>query len=354
MEETLKKYYYNPEYGLKSASAFHKTLNNELNIKVSLKKVKDFVNKQEVNQIHKPVKKAKTNYPIIGSYHEYQADLMFLTDRKTIGLCNVVHINSRKLFTFTITEKSNLANKFEKLVTDNKIRIEILRTDGGGEFKSDFHAKMESMNITHILTPKDEKNKMYIVERLNGTIRNRIERWITSSKSSKYTTVLDDIVKNYNNTNHSGIYGLTPNEVFGSKTLEDYVISKKKSTIVSPPKLSLGDKVRIYEKKESAIGHQNRNYSKEIYTIVKVNAKSYRVARNGQTLDARYQYNQLLKIDESHELNPDGNLAKELSRRKYTKRNKQATNRLSTPTTDRWKKQQARKKKAERQRRILS
>ena len=353
MEETLRKFYYDAKFGQKGAAAFHKTLLNE-GIDVTLKQVKEYVAKQEVNQIHKPVKKVSTYYPIIGDYFEYQADLFFLTDRTYIGLCNVVHVNSRKLFSFPITAKSNLSTKFKKLVKDNDLKIEVLRTDGGGEFKGEFSKNMKKMGIEHRITPKEEKNKMYIVERLNGTLRNRIERVNTSSKSTQYVKKLKDIVSNYNNTNHSGIFGLTPNEVFNSKTLEDYVIQKKKATIVEPPKLSIGDKVRVLQKKKSSIGHQSRNYSTKVYEIAKVNAKSYRLSYKGKVMDARYQYNQLQKISEVSANDNDGNLEKELSRRKYTKKNKQTTKQLSTPTTDRWKKQQKAKKRAERQKRLLS
>ena len=328
VQDTLKRYFYDERYGFKNASAFHKTL-KRLKIDIPLKVVAKFVSEQDVTQIHK-IKNEKTKFQkIVGQYHEYQCDLMFLKGGVYEGLCNLVHINSRMLFSFAFTKKSILVDKFKEMVQKNDLHIKILRTDGGGEFKGEFHSMLQDLKIEHRITPPTEKNKMFIVERLNGTIRNRITRWTTATGSTDYEPKLQKFVDNYNDTFHTGI-GTTPRIAFSNKVVEDAIIrmKSKANKRFQDGRYQLGDKVR-YKLKRQAVGHNDRRFSATVHTVTKVNKKSYRISGKPDL----YQHNQLLKATENANVQPDI-LEESLRQERAATRTRVENNRLRSRNRD--------------------
>ena len=75
MEEKLKEIYYNPQTGLISANKLYQKVKQD---GVTLKQVKDYINKQETAQLLKPVVKPKMYFPItsFGPYQHLQCDIM--------------------------------------------------------------------------------------------------------------------------------------------------------------------------------------------------------------------------------------------------------------------------------------
>ncbi len=65
-QEILKKLYYNPSIEFNSVSKFYKKL-KEKSYEISLKKVKEFINKQLTKQFTKQIKKPKI-FNTINSY----------------------------------------------------------------------------------------------------------------------------------------------------------------------------------------------------------------------------------------------------------------------------------------------
>ena len=58
-------------------------------------------------------------------------------------------------------------------------------------------------------TSEDDDIKTAIVERFNHTLKTRMYRYFTHSKSFRYVNVLQDLVYSYNHSHHSNI-GMEP------------------------------------------------------------------------------------------------------------------------------------------------
>ena len=100
------------------------------------------------------------------------------------------------------------------------------------------------------LYSKENEEKSGVIEKINWTIKEKMFKYFSANYTRKCVDVLDLLVDQYNNTNHSSIK-MTPKEAsrkenenkvwrnlypeFGGKTLT--------------PKFSIGDHVRITNKK---------------------------------------------------------------------------------------------------------
>ena len=112
------------------------------------------------------------------------------------------------------------------------------------------------MTVTHLIPISHA-----IAERVIRTIKGKISRYFTLSKSKEYISVLDSIADNYNNSFNSAI-GMSPNEVgfHNTKWVFDRLYmgkhgSRYPSVRISNKdvkfKFSIGDYVRITKSKKS-------------------------------------------------------------------------------------------------------
>eukprot|EP00732_Lithocolla_globosa_P000461 Lithocolla_globosa_v1_NODE_138_length_5823_cov_17.507628.p5 type:complete len:117 gc:universal NODE_138_length_5823_cov_17.507628:1354-1004(-) len=105
--------------------------------------------------------------------------------------------------------------------------------DGGSGFKTKFRLMLKSHGIDYYTADPGEKNKMAMIERWNRTIREKIEKYLTSRNTNRWVDVLQKLVKNYNNTVH-GTTGFKPNQV-----------GKKEFDIIQNQKLERIQDVRL-------------------------------------------------------------------------------------------------------------
>ena len=138
-------------------------------------------------------------------------------------------------------------------------------------------------------------------------IRNNNTNWINN---------IDDLVDNYDNTPHSGIENLTPNEA----TLEKYqsdlgmINGYKSKKIKIKSAFSEGDRVRIKINDIFKKGSEPR-YSNKIYIVESVNGK--RITLNN---DKTYLESNLIKTLIE---NTDGNIINDTNRENSAIRNLQ-------------------------------
>ena len=97
-------------------------------------------------------------------------------------------------------------------------------------------------------------------------------KYYSANSTKKYIDVLDELVKNYNNTAHSTIR-MTPTEASKKENENkvwknlygDYNPPKRKT-----PKFSIGDNVRITKKKTLFEKGYARRWTEEVFTVSKV------------------------------------------------------------------------------------
>ena len=114
-----------------------------------------------------------------------------------------------------------------------------------------------------------------MAERVIRTLRERMERHITENKllgkDEKWTQIIAEITKDYNDSVHSAI-GMTPRNA--SKTenqgqLED-VYAKRRLEKATKPKYKVGDYIRLYKWKGRFTKGSKANFTREIFKIIEV------------------------------------------------------------------------------------
>ena len=100
-----------------------------------------------------------------------------------------------------------------------------LQTDRSFEFfNALFRVFLKEYNIQHFST-HNFVIKASIVERFIQTLKTKLGRYLTFKNTRKYTDVLPDFVRSYNNTHHTSI-GCTPNLV-NDRNLENVWLNTK-------------------------------------------------------------------------------------------------------------------------------
>lgn len=289
MEDLLKKLYYDTKTGFVSADKLYKKA-KELDPKITHKIVKEFIKRQATAQINKEVKKSrKTIYnPITGPIGHYQLDLTDFPkySNKNNGyryiLC-MVEVNTKKAYVKPIKKKTQkeVSNALEELINEiknDKHKITIIQSDSGKEFKNNFVKKLlDKEVIEQRFSVVGDKKAMGVVERFNRTLRNLITKYLVANNTTKWIDKLHDFVSNYNSTFHSSVKDI-PNNIDEKKEID--IIVEKNNQLVeqtgNQPSVAVGDKVRLKLDK-GTFKKLGRNYSVEVYEVVKVNKNTLRL-----------------------------------------------------------------------------
>ena len=107
------------------------------------------------------------------------------------------------------------------------------------------------------------EGKSVVAERFIKTLKNKIYKHMTTIGKNIYFNVLDDIVKNYNNTIHNSIKMKTKD--VKNDNLTEYIEEFNKKN----PKFKIGDHVRVSKYKNIFSKGYLRNWSEEIFLLIK-------------------------------------------------------------------------------------
>jgi hypothetical protein len=167
-----------------------------------------------------------------------------------------------------------LKNKESKSCKDAFVSIfeegrkpEYIYSDLGNEFKGECKKYLKSLGINQVETKSI--HKAAIVERFNRTLKNKIARYMTYNKSSKFIDILPDLIRSYNNSFHRSIKTYpskvsTTNQIqvfqnlYGEEEAINFVYKK-------------GDYVRLINDKKIFQKGYEPNWSEEIYIIRQLN-----------------------------------------------------------------------------------
>ena len=136
-------------------------------------------------------------------------------------------------------------------------------------------AKENTTKLKNIILYHTEgKNKATIAERFVKTIKGKMWKYMTENNTKKIIDVLDDLVSEYNNTEHSMIK-MTPKEVSKKENEEKvfntaYIVDGTKKDIekeISKIDVKVNDRVRITRKKKEGAKGYEANWSDEIFKI---------------------------------------------------------------------------------------
>jgi hypothetical protein len=267
----------------------------------------------EFAQIHKYQQPRIQKIPITGKAGTYQADLMFLDLYKKYNsgysiLLNVIEITSKYLFSFPLKSKSDAADELINLMNslgDNTGPVTppfiSLTTDKGNEFVNN---KLKSYCKSNNITLRDTlvKTQTAIVERVNGTIRSLIERYLTINNTYKWISALPDIIANYNST-ISDSTGVAPNDVTWKVRADVRInlVNKTRDIMQTiQDKFPPGSKVRI-KKAKTTIWEKGAvpKWSSEVYTVKSFEPLTSIIVTDENDKETKVAYYNLLPVSVS-------------------------------------------------------
>lgn len=264
MESIISKAYYNPRVGFVSPLVLFNKLKSD-HPTLKLAQVQEFINQQLTGQITKKTKRPREystiQAPSRRSY--YQIDLM-IYDRYTYHnykyILVVVDVYSRYAMARALTNRT-LSNimKHIKEIFHEMGKPNVVQCDN--EFnKKSFNDYCQENNILTEYSLPDEINKNVVVERLNRTIADILQRWRVATGRHDWYDVLNEVMYNYNHNRHSAIKA-KPIDVWERKD-----INHQTYKVVKYP-LKVGDQVRLARSKGIFDKGDTLSFSKQVHTI---------------------------------------------------------------------------------------
>ena len=254
-------------------------------------------------ELHKPVtRKFKKRKVYAGGIDKiWAADLVdmkaFAKENKGVKyLLTVLDVFSKYGWIVPLKTKTGVevAKALKKIFKERK--PEKLWVDKGKEF---YNKDVKSL-IEIYSTENEEKSS--VVERWNRTMKEKMFKYFSANNTRKYVDVLDDMVKNYNETVHSSIK-MTPVEASKTKNenktwLNLYSIPKTGQE----PKYSVGDRVRISKKKATFEKGYTPRWTEEVFTVDAVfptDPPTYKIKDyNDQTIQGSFYEPELQKTSQ--------------------------------------------------------
>jgi hypothetical protein len=284
------------------------------------------IKQQIVNEIHKPARRNFKRRSVIlkGIDDLWQADLIEMIPHARINggykyILVVIDGFSKYAWTEPLKNKtsSDVTNAFQKILKLKRIPKN-LQTDQGKEFfNTPFTKLMKKYDINHYATFSNIK--ACIAERFNRTLKNRLWKQFSLQGSYKWTSILPNIMKSYNNIKHRTIK-MKPSAVKGSK-IEKILLETVYSKLSADRKKSkfvIDDYVRISKYRSMFAKGYTPSWTAEIFKIVNVNKTkpvTYHISdKTGNVIQGGFYEEELQKVK-----HPDMYLVEKIVKRKDNK-----------------------------------
>jgi len=277
-------------------------------ISPSRRQIAEFLKNQEINQLYHPSKgKPKEIKSSMTTPNKILAmDLVNMEKFQVRGykyLLNAIDMSSRYVYSVALKNKTDVEvlNGFKKIYNKSKIRA--VRSDNGSEFINDkFTDYLKKNGIKQILGEASKPQSNGMVERVNGVIKELIQKALEINEKFDWERNLNKLIDNINNSQHS-ITGYTPNDIQKAFKNNDKIVLnsahdkelKKKKSNISREVFEKGDLVRLYTPSDKT----RQSWSNEVYEIVRVYKpkKSYSVYEyKVEGFPDRFKEEELLKV----------------------------------------------------------
>jgi len=265
--------------------------------------------KEISSELHKPARRYYPRRKIIPHFIDetWSSDLIdmrkFTDKNKGYNYIMTVYDNFSK-YAWAVPLKNKTAKTlreaFEKITIrriPNRIPKYLWFDQESGIYSKEFNKFLKEADVK--LYSTDGDLKAVFAERFNRTLENKLYPHMTARGENIWYDVLQNYITEYNNTKHSTIK-MTPNEGSlpenSSKILNILMTDKRK---FKPPKLRVGDFVRISKLKSIFGRGYTINWSYEIFQVIEVkNTKpvTYVIKdKNGEIMKASWYEQELQK-----------------------------------------------------------
>jgi len=286
-------------------------------LQVTQKDINTFLSSKQAYQQLKETKKTKSQQGHIVAFNPFnllQLDLyvMLKYEKHNKGygyIMAILDVFSRKAWTYPIKNKSlkdttAAIKQFFKeadIKSFNPDALTVIMSDSDGAFMGE--NREEGENFKKVLTDNNavlepiklnDHSALGIIDVFAKNLKRILTQEFIDNGNTNWTEILPTIIKNYNNTPHSGLDGITPNEVFTdvNKRIKVLHLNMEKShEHSSVSDLVKGDKVRIRETNIFKKGTEPR-WSDEVYEVDSARGKSVELVGENKVL----KRDQVLKV----------------------------------------------------------
>ena len=223
------------------------------------------------DELHKPIIRKFNKRKVYSQFKDniWGVDLVDMQSlsRKNKGikylLC-AIDLYSKYAFVIPLKDKKGISivNAFDKIIKQSNRKPNKIWVDQRGEFYNIFEKWLSDNDINMYSTYN--KGKSVVAERFIRTLKNKLYKHMTATGKNLYY-VLDDVVNKYNNTEHSTIK-MKPIDV-GDNNKRVYIDKHNEKD----SRFKVGDRVRISRYKNIFAKGYTPNWSKEIFTVDKIN-----------------------------------------------------------------------------------
>ena len=168
---------------------------------------------QLAEELHKPIKRKFTKRKVLvnGLDDIWSADLVdmqsFAQHNNGVKyLLNVIDVFRKYAWSVPLLDKTGntITNAFDNIIEQSNRKPNKLWVDQGSEF---FNRVMDKwLKDNHIMRYTTfNEGKAVVVERFNRTIKTRMWKYFSANNTYKYVDVLDELIRQYNNSRHTSI-----------------------------------------------------------------------------------------------------------------------------------------------------
>ncbi len=278
MERVLRKLYLNPNSSsyLAGINTLYREAKKEIP-SIRVKDIENFLHKQDVYTLHKPVKRRFPRNRVVPSGYDsdWQADMVDLRsmakyNKQHTFLLTVIDVLSKYGWAVPVKNKKpeTVAVAFEQILKSSGRKCWRLMTDKGREFSGKpFQELMKKYDI-HFFTANSPDVKAPNVERFNRTLKAKLWKHFTLKHTFHYLDVLPKIVDGINRT-VSTVTKKAPVDVTPANEREVWHVAYGDGSILPkvPFKLKLNETVRISKEKGKFTKGYMPNFQEELFVV---------------------------------------------------------------------------------------
>ena len=299
MNDIIEEYYNN--FNFPSVDKLYKLLKADGH-DIKKKDIETYLSKQQEAQVFKEAKKSKQQLGHITSLkpnYIWQVDIFYLMkyhkqnhEFKYILAC--MDVFTRKAYCIPMKLKDNNEVKLGlKLLFKEAGYPLIITSDNDSTLLSDECQEiLNKHEIIHDVVPKGDHESLGIIDRFARTLKTVLHKRFVKLDTTNWVDVLPKIVDQYNNSPHSGIDNIKPNEANEPENIYRIVelnMEKKMARTTFDNPFKTGDNVRV--ELEGMQKKSEGQFSNEIYSVVDVRGR--RVYLNDGKVR---KYDMLLKV----------------------------------------------------------
>jgi hypothetical protein len=284
------------------------------NPKIKFKDVLEFLQRQDIYTLNKPVRrKFPRNKTIASGFDtDWQVDLADMQSLKSENdgfgwILTCIDVLSRYVWAVPLKTKKpeHVSDGFKQIISTGRMPWKIY-SDKGLEFVGKpFQEYLKEKDIIHI-TPNNPDIKCGLVENFNRNLKTRIWKLFAHQKNYRWVDELPNIVSAINNSYHRTIK-MRPCDVTreNAKELWNLLYNQVKG-VKDKFKFEVGDHVRITKHKYHFEKGYLGTFTKEIFTIVKrINRYPpvYKIEdHGGEPIEGVFYETELIKVVKEDEI----------------------------------------------------